>query len=124
MRHEFMVDGKRVVAEAQWVGGQLWIHLAGKVFPFESEGQSKLRRAKGSVKKAGDLTAPMPGRVTKVIGKVGDDVLKGDPILVMEAMKMEYTLKAEGPGTIEAVSCHVGDQVTLGKILVKIKQEI
>jgi biotin carboxyl carrier protein len=38
----------------------------------------------------------------------------------MEAMKMEYTLKADGDGTIDKISCSVGDQVILGKILVHI----
>lgn len=121
MRQELMLDGKRVQAEAQWIAGQLWIHLNGKTFVYESEAEKKREKKKHSAGHAGDLLAPMPGKVTKVLGQVGEQVQKGEPILVMEAMKMEYTLKAEGPGFIEAVHCKVGDQVTLGKVLVKIK---
>lgn len=121
MRHEFEIDGKRVVAEAQWIGGRLWLHLNGKTFIHEDGAPGARKRSKGGSGQAGDLVAPMPGRITKIFGRVGEDVIKGDPVLVMEAMKMEYTLKSEGPGTIESLQCQVGDQVTLGKVLVKIK---
>lgn len=120
MRYELEIDGQRVVAEAQWIGGQLWVHLNGRTFPYESESQQKQKRTKATGGKAGDVVAPMPGKVTKVLAKAGDDLQKGDAVLVMEAMKMEYTLKAEGPGRVESVDCAVGDQVTLGKVLVKI----
>ena len=46
---------------------------------------------------------------------------RGQPLLVMEAMKMEYTMKSEGPGVITAVNVKAGDQVTAGKVLVQIK---
>lgn len=121
MRHEFTLDGKQVIAEAQWVAGQLWIHLDGKTFLFENDSEKKRRKPKGTSGHAADLLSPMPGKVTKVFSRLGDQVQKGEAVLVMEAMKMEYTLKAEGPGSIEAIHCKVGDQVTLGKTLVIIK---
>ena len=122
MRHEFEIDGKRVRAEAEWVRGVLWIHFDGRSFPYESEkDQKSKRRGGGGTGKAGDILSPMPGKITKVLVKAGDQVDRGAVVLVMEAMKMEYTLKSEGPGTVEAVSCQVGDQVTLGKMLVKVK---
>lgn len=119
MRHRFEIDGREVRAESEWVGGQLWIRLNGKTFVYEDE--TKKRQGKrASSGQAGDILAPMPGKVTKVLRQKGDSVMKGDAILVMEAMKMEYTLKSEGPGRVEKVDCQPGDQVTLGKVLVKI----
>ena len=121
MQFDFILDGKRMIGHSQWVSGQLWIHLNGKTFLYESPSTPKQKRRGQATDKAGDLAAPMPGKITKVLGKKGQEVFKGDPILVMEAMKMEYTLKAEGPGLIEAIECKVGDQVTLGKVLVRLK---
>ncbi|MEX2311952.1 MAG: biotin/lipoyl-containing protein, partial [Rhodospirillales bacterium] len=66
----------------------------------------------------GDLTAPMPGRVTHVHVKAGAKVKRGQPLLVLEAMKMEHTICAPGPGTVAEVRCAVGDQVEDGIALV------
>ena len=60
----------------------------------------------------------MPGKVTKILKTSGDSVRRGDVILVMEAMKMEYTLKAESDSKISSIACAVGEQVTLGQTLV------
>ena len=123
MRHDFEIEGNHIVAESQWVGNQLWIHLNGKTFLIENREQQK-RRGGAAASKAGDLAAPMPGKITKVLKKSGEAVTAGEAVLVMEAMKMEYTLKSEGPGQIDSVLCQVGDQVTLGKVLVKINPNV
>jgi len=123
MRFEFEIDGRRLIAESEWIRGQLWIYLDGKTFIHASETELKSRASKksGAPGLARDLMAPMPGKVTKIIGKPGDPVKKGTAVVVLEAMKMEYTLKSEGEGHIEALHCQVGEQVVLGKLLVKIK---
>lgn len=123
MRHEVTIGGKWMLVEAQWIGNQLWVHLNGRTFPYESEAQKRERRGSGGTGHAGDLLAPMPGKITKVLASSGAEVQKGEAVVVMEAMKMEYTLKSAGAGTIEAIHCKVGDQVTLGKVLVKIKPQ-
>jgi biotin carboxyl carrier protein len=51
----------------------------------------------------------------------GQEITKGQAVLVMEALKMEYTLKAVIAGKIGQIECQVGDQVVLGKLLVKIE---
>ncbi len=60
---------------------------------------------------AGELRAPMPGKVVMVKVKVGQNVKKGDVLLVMEAMKMEHAITAPQDGVIQACLCKVGDQV-------------
>ncbi len=65
----------------------------------------------------------MPGKVTKIQKNIGDAVSAGDVVIVMEAMKMEYTLKAHVNGKVEVMNCKAGDQVTLGKLLAQIKEE-
>ncbi|MEQ8321306.1 MAG: acetyl/propionyl/methylcrotonyl-CoA carboxylase subunit alpha [Rhodospirillales bacterium] len=66
----------------------------------------------------GDLTAPMPGKVTHVHVKAGAKVKRGQPLLVLEAMKMEHTIAAPADGTVSELRCKAGDQVDDGIALV------
>ena len=67
---------------------------------------------------AGRLTAPMPGRVTQLLVGAGDAVRRGEPLMIIEAMKMEHTVAAPVDGTIEAVRFAVGDLVEEGAELI------
>ena len=62
----------------------------------------------------GGLRATMPGRVLAVLVKAGDEVAKGAPLVVLEAMKMEQTVTAPSAGTVDRVLCEVGEQVREG----------
>jgi 3-methylcrotonyl-CoA carboxylase alpha subunit len=62
----------------------------------------------------GGLRATMPGRVLAVHVKAGDEVAKGAPLVVLEAMKMEQTITAPSAGKIDRVLCEVGEQVREG----------
>jgi 3-methylcrotonyl-CoA carboxylase alpha subunit len=68
----------------------------------------------------GGLTAPMPGKIISISVKAGDTVEKGQPLLVMEAMKMEHTISAPADGKVSEVFYGVGDQVAEGAELVAI----
>jgi len=68
----------------------------------------------------GDIMSPMPGLILKILVEEGDQVEKGDDILVLEAMKMENLLQAPTTGTVAAIKCHVSDSVNKGDLLVKI----
>lgn len=65
-------------------------------------------------------TAPMPGTVQKVLVKIGDKVEAGQPLVVMEAMKLQLNIEAAYAGTIEEVCCEVGGLVSDGTLLVKV----
>jgi 3-methylcrotonyl-CoA carboxylase alpha subunit len=67
---------------------------------------------------AGRLTAPMPGRVTQLLVGAGDAVRRGEPLMIIEAMKMEHTVTAPVDGTVEAVRFAVGDLVEEGAELI------
>ena len=62
--------------------------------------------------------APMPGLVVKVQVEVGQEVAAGQPVLVLEAMKMENELKAAGPGVVEQIHIKPGQAVEKGAVLV------
>ncbi len=62
----------------------------------------------------------MPGQVLKVLVEVGQKVSAGDPLVILEAMKMEQTLRAATDGVVEAVLVKQGDVVAPGDRLVEI----
>ncbi len=62
----------------------------------------------------GRLTAPMPGKVVAVLVSKGQEVKKGEPLVIMEAMKMEHTIGAPTDGLVEEILYQVGDQVADG----------
>jgi 3-methylcrotonyl-CoA carboxylase alpha subunit len=65
----------------------------------------------------GKLTAPMPGKVIAVLVKVGDEVKKGRPLVILEAMKMEHTIVAPVDGLVSQINFKVGEQVSDGDAL-------
>ena len=67
---------------------------------------------------AGRLIAPMPGRITQRMAEPGSNVRRGQPLMIIEAMKMEHTVVAPTDGVVEAVRFDVGDQVEEGAELV------
>jgi propionyl-CoA carboxylase alpha chain len=69
----------------------------------------------------GECRAPLPGAVTKVLVSPGDLVEEGSGLVVLEAMKMEHTLRAAGPGTVTEVRCVPGQQVDVGDLLVAVE---
>lgn len=71
-----------------------------------------------TVKKANDLKAPMPGLIHEIKVKEGQEVLQGEAILILEAMKMENVLKAPGDGTIKAIAVSQGQSVEKNQVLI------
>ena len=70
---------------------------------------------------AGECRAPLPGAITKVLVAVGDVVGEGAGLVVLEAMKMEHTLRAGGAGIVAQILCAPGDQVDVGDVLVMVE---
>ncbi len=65
-----------------------------------------------------NLSAPMPGLVLEIKVKVGDQVMEGDPMLVLEAMKMENVIKSPGDGIIKEILVNQGDKVNKAQVLI------
>ena len=101
------LDGLRV-----WIGAKTW----DVALPDPLAGLSAHHSSEGS------LTAPMPGVVTILSAKPGDSVEAGQPLLVMEAMKMEHAIKAPFDGVVKAYKFAAGDQVKDGDLLVEFEE--
>ena len=67
----------------------------------------------------GAVRSPLPGKIIDLRVKAGDTVSRGQPLLVLEAMKMEHTLAAPADGTVKSVRYAVGEQVPEGAELVE-----
>jgi 3-methylcrotonyl-CoA carboxylase alpha subunit len=90
-------------------GAGLTVLLAGRPYGFAVV--DPLAPPRAAPPGADHVLAPIPGRITSVLCRVGDVVTRGQPLIVLEAMKMEMTLTAAMDGTIAAVRCAVGDMV-------------
>lgn len=115
------VKGRRVKVHAQMIQQTLWVHFEGRTFAVETGSKRKSKGRGGSSASNDTIKAPMPGKITRIFVKDGDSVEKGQALLVMEAMKMEYTLKAEIAGIVKLNGLQVGEQVPLGKTLVRLE---
>ena len=69
----------------------------------------------------GSLRAPMPGKIVATPARAGDAVTKGQPVIVLEAMKMEHALVAPFDGVVAEIAFTVGDQVAADAVLAKVE---
>jgi biotin carboxyl carrier protein len=69
--------------------------------------------------KVNNVKAPMPGLIISLKVADGDEVKQGDPLLILEAMKMENILKSPGDGKVKSVKVKMGDSVEKNQILIE-----
>jgi len=70
-----------------------------------------------------DVKAPMPGLVLNIIAKAGDEVKKGDPLLILEAMKMENIIKSPIDGIIKAIHVEEKQAIDKNKLMVEFEKQ-
>ncbi len=102
----FAVDGDDV-----WLGTEGWAWRAHEPTAEEAAGAGA----------GGDLRAPMPGQVLLVHAAAGDVVAAGQPIVVLESMKMELSLTAPADGVVAEVGVAVGDRVALDQVVARME---
>ena len=74
-----------------------------------------------SVVEQGSLLAPMPGSVIRLGAGLGDTVTAGQPLVWLEAMKMEHTITAPADGVLTQLTVSVGQQVEVGTVLARVE---
>jgi len=117
-------DSGSAVAEVTAAGPRRFVRLGTLDFVLDREASGAGgRRSRGSRAHGGGLESPMPGVVTRVMVAAGDPVVKGQPLLALEAMKMEHVIRAPREGRIRSVAATVGQTVNGGVPLVEMDEE-
>ena len=102
--------------------GPVRVRIAGRTYTVEVQDERQLLMASlgigtGAGTVAPELKAPMPGLVLKVLVEPGQQVAKGDPVIVLEAMKMENVIKAPGDARVDTITVGNGTAVEKGQLL-------
>jgi 3-methylcrotonyl-CoA carboxylase alpha subunit len=120
----WVVDGVGVNAFVIGEKGEKTILIRG--VPYVVCDADRMARTKGArdlTRLPQVITPPMPSVVIRIMVAEGDNVQKGDSVIVLTAMKMETTLTAPFPGRVTGVNVSVGEKVMPGKILVDLEKE-
>lgn len=104
---------------AQQVGDVILVAVGPHSFVFTASEADAVRRRVSDATEP-EVVAPMPGRVVKILVDQGATVQSGQPLVVLEAMKMETVLSAEFPATVVSVRAVVGAQVEAGSVLIEL----
>lgn len=125
-----LIDGRRVRAYANAghtdTRGARHHHVAllgGRPLSYELKTALNGSRRRGARAGAGSLDAPMPGQVIEVLVTEGDHVAQGDPLLILEAMKMEIRVTAPHDGTVTHLNVAAGDTVDRGESLAQVEPD-
>ena len=129
-RHDYgtlslIVDTASHTATFDERGAQLRVRVRSAVFPLEilPEQRLRMRRALGTLTVEGrqPVSAPLPGRVLKVLVAPGDAVKQGQPLLVLEALRMENELRSPRDGTVAELEVQAGQDVASGATLLVVE---
>jgi 3-methylcrotonyl-CoA carboxylase alpha subunit len=129
---EFEIDGKRIVREACEVPDQRYafrrlstgaiaVMRGGETYVLNEYDPLASAEAHGA--SSANILAPMPGKVSRVLVKAGEKVVRGQPLAILEAMKMEHTLAAPSDAEVDSVEVEAGQQVAEGHVVLRFKKE-
>ncbi len=112
---ELLVNGRTHLVPFVVDGTELSFAYDGEIWMAEISGKGARTRAKH---RDHSMSAPMPGVVLKILVAAGDEVAKGTPLVILEAMKMEHQLTAPRDGRVASINCKEGELVQPGLDLV------
>lgn len=123
-RITFLYDGVLHTARVVSDGKRRWVHWQGKTVVLERGETVRSRAGETGRQGAGSgiVTAPMPGQVRGVLVQPGDWVQEGQPILLLEAMKMEIRVTAPRAGLVVRLDARAGQSVEREQILAQIQE--
>jgi 3-methylcrotonyl-CoA carboxylase alpha subunit len=114
-------EGSATLVEIGVAGDRRFVRLGALDFVLTRERSGGARRGERGA--GGGLESPMPGVVTRVLVAAGDQVTKGQPLVAIEAMKMEHVIRSPGSGRIKSVLTRPGEMVNGGVALVEIESD-
>lgn len=111
------VDGKIYDVFIQSNRNSYVVFVKGSCLEVKKESSSRILGKSGDRSKKKDVTTTMPGRIIDVLVKEGDLVEEGQPVIILEAMKMQNAIKAPQPGKITRIKPRPGESVETGSFL-------
>ena len=117
------INGKPVRAVVTKSGNQRWISVDGQIYNLARIDGKRSRKSGGTGAGGHTVEASMTGAIRQVLVSSGDTVSQGDPLIIMEAMKMELRLGAPRDGVIAVVHCQVDELVQQGDLLVTLADD-
>jgi biotin carboxyl carrier protein len=125
-RYSLIINQKSYLLHIMRESGLFHVHIDGAYFPVrvEDEQSRALRQLVQQATRTGGgqkIKAPIPGLITQIKVKEGEKILKGDGLILLEAMKMENEIKSEIDGTVERVLVTQGSPVEKDQELMIIK---
>ena len=113
-------DGLRQQHLAIRRGDSLYLHYAGELRSIQRV--DPIAEVEASHQHHGGLTAPMNGSIVRVLVEAGQQIEAGTALVVLEAMKMEHSIRAPHAGTVKALYCREGEMVSEGAVLVELEE--
>lgn len=120
--YSVLLDGRSIQLRVEQGTGQTVVNTGPFRYIIDIEDPRRLARGGAGLRPAGrqKVTAPMPGRVVRLLVSAGEDVAAGQGLLVIEAMKMQNELKAPKAGRVVSLAARVGATVAPGDVLAEI----
>lgn len=117
-----LVNGQPLRVQVVHDGQRSLATIDGHVYEFSRVGEKKgLSRQREAGRLSPEIRSPMPGKILDIRVTYGDTVEAGQVLVLLEAMKMENVLMAEGAGRVKKIHVAVGDLVDLGQLLVELE---
>ena len=127
-KNEFIVklNGGRYNVYAAEDEKRIYVNIEGKAFYFEkpAEEEKDFDAAAEAGQDREEIKPPMPGSIVKVLVNKGDKVKEGDPLIIVEAMKMETSLYASIDGTVTEINAEAGKQADSEDVLIVVEKEV
>lgn len=114
---ELQIDGQTFMIPYVIQGTQVSFAFEGETYTVDVAAKGARTRARH---RDHSMSAPMPGMVLKILATEGQQVTKGMPLMILEAMKMEHVISAPYDGTIQTINCAEGELVQPGIDLIEL----
>ena len=115
-----LVSGRPILAYVAHDGGRCFVSIAGRSYEFSRRAPQRDRARPAAGGFEPQVRSPMPGKILDVKVGEGETVADGQPLVLLEAMKMENALSADGPARVTAVHVTAGELVEVGQLLIEL----
>ena len=128
-KYNFEIDGKKFEVEVNLISSNnAEVRVNNKNFDIKISNdltepkKTEPKKVEQSVQgNPGDLLALMPGKIIKVLVSEGQKIKMGEPVIIMESMKMEQTIVSSADGAIESVNVSEGETIEVGSVMIVIR---